>query len=154
MNAPDPRAEPPVASWSQAGIGTYSVYRDGAIERECWTPEGREVVTESIVGATARVERFGARMLFRDSRRAFLSIEGPHVAIAVRINNYPNVAASVQRFADQINELAHQLAPTSDTAEPHASIPAQLVDLAHLRDTGVLTNEEFESKKRQLLDEL
>jgi hypothetical protein len=104
------RRGPAVAKWSQPGLGTYRVYPDGTIERECWTPAGREVSAESIIGATARVERSGARMLFRDTRQAFLTIQGPRVTISVRINNYMNMAASVQRFATQVNELANQLA--------------------------------------------
>ncbi len=104
--------------------------------------------------ATARVERSGGRMLLRDTRRAFLSIQGPNVAISVRINNYVNVAAAVRRFAEQVNELAQQLGPAPTPTGAAVPIPTQIAQLAQLRDTGVLTNEEFEKKKRQLLDEM
>jgi hypothetical protein len=142
-----------VAEWSQAGLGTYRVYEDGAIELEYWTAGGKSVSTESIVGATARVERLGSRKLFRDNRRAFLTIEGPKVAISAEIDNYVNVAASVQRFTAEVNELAHRLAPTS-TASGDVSVPDQIAELAELRDQGVLTNEEFEAKKAELLQRM
>jgi hypothetical protein len=145
---------PAVTEWTQAGLGTYRVYEDGTIEREYWTPTGREVSTESIIGATARIERTGARMLFRDSRQAFLTIQGPHVAVSVRINNYVNVAAAVQRFAAQVNELAQQLAPASAAAGIEVSIPDQIGKLAELRDKGVITDEEFEAKKAELLEQM
>jgi hypothetical protein len=95
-----------VAEWSQPGSPTFKLYDDGTLVRERWTPAGREVLKNSIIGATARVERTGARMLLRDTRQRFLVIQGPQLALSVKINNYVNVAASVQRFADQINRVA------------------------------------------------
>jgi hypothetical protein len=141
----------PATEWSQAGIGTYRVYADGTILREVWTPAGKEVATGSIVGASARVEQFGARMLFRDSRRAFLTIQGPQVAISVEINNYVNVAAGVRRFAAQVNELAQRLASATAASSTGPSVPDQIGRLAKLRDDGILTDDEFEQAKKRLL---
>jgi Short C-terminal domain len=143
-----------VASWSQAGLGTFSVYEDGTIERERFTPAGREVVVESVVGASAQVSRRGGRMLFRDTRRWFLTIAGPDVAIAVEIANYVNAAAAVRRFAEQVNEVARRLPPGAQGAGGPAAIPDQLRELAELRESGVLTAQEFEAKKAQLLEEM
>jgi hypothetical protein len=152
--AGDARRGGMVAEWSQAGVGTYRVYEDGAIELEYWTADGKSVSSESVIGATARVERFGSRKLFRDNRRAFLTIQGPQVAISVDIGNYVNVAASVQRFASEVNELAQRLAPPA-TRPPHdASVPDQIAELVELRDQGVLTNDEFEAKKAELLQRM
>jgi hypothetical protein len=141
----------PLATFSQPGQEAYRVYRDGTLERERFTPTGSVLCTESIAGASARVQRFGSRKLFRDNRQAFLTIEGPQVAISTRIANYANVAAAAQRFAQQINELAHGLAPL---AAVQASVPDQLRELAQLREQGVLTDEEFEAKKAQLLQSM
>jgi hypothetical protein len=143
----------PTAEWSQAGLGTYRVYEDGTILREVWTPAGKEVSSGSIVSASARVEQFGARMLFRDTRHAFLTIQGPHVAISVEINNYVNVAAAVRRFVAQVNELAQRLAASRTASPTEPSVPNQIGRLAKLRDEGVLTDAEFEqAKKRRLAD--
>jgi hypothetical protein len=150
----DARRGAVVAEFSQAGLGTYRVYEDGAIELEYWTAAGQSVSVESIVGATARVERLGSRKLFRDNRRAFLTIRGPQVAISVEIDNYANVAASVQRFAAEVNELAQRLAPPTTNAPADASVPDQIAELAQLRDQGVLTNDEFEAKKAELLQRM
>jgi hypothetical protein len=145
---------PATATWSQPGLGTYSLYADGTIERECLTPSGREVVSESVAGATARVSRRGGRMLFRDTRQWFLTIEGPRAAIVVRIENYVNVAASVRHFAEAVNELASRLpVPPAEEGDAEAT-PEQLRRLAELHDSGVLTDEEFEAKKAQLLERM
>ena len=143
---------PTVASWSQPRLGTYSLYADGTIERECFTPSGREVVSESVAGARASVAQRGGRMLLRDTRQWFLTIAGPQVAIVVRIENYVNVAASVLRFAEAVNELAGRLPAGATEEHGAAAIPVQLRRLAELHDSGVLTDEEFEAKKAQLLD--
>lgn len=145
---------PAVASFTQPGLGTYSLYEDGTIERECFTPGGRVLVSESVAGATASVAQRGGRMLFRDTRQWFLTIEGPKVAIEVGIENYVNTAAAVRRFAERVNELAGRL-PAGATEEAAAEeIPDQLRRLAELRDSGVLTDEEFEAKKAQLLERM
>ena len=47
----------PVAEWSQPG-STFWLYDDGTLVCERWTPAGREVLKDSIIGATARVESF------------------------------------------------------------------------------------------------
>ncbi len=45
-------------------------------------------------------------------------------------------------------------APATAPAPPAASVPEQLNQLAELRDRGVITAEEFEAKKAQLLDRM
>jgi Short C-terminal domain len=149
-----PERGPAVASWSQPGLGTYSLYEDGTIECACFTPSGRVLVSESVAGASARVGRRGGRMLFRDTRQWFLTIEGPHVAIAVGIENYVNVAASVRRFADQVNEVAGRLPAGAAQERAAEATPEQLRRLAELHDEGVLTDGEFEAKKAQLLERM
>ena len=143
-----------IATWSQTGLGTYRLYEDGTIELERWTAAGHEVCTESVRGAAARVEESGARMLLRDTRQAFLTIEGPYVAISVRIDNYYNVAASVQRFAADVNELAQRLGPPPSAGAHAPSVTDQLGELAQLRESGVLTDAEFEAMKAQLLERM
>jgi Short C-terminal domain len=140
-----------VAEWSQPGFPTFRLYDDGTLVRELWTPAGQEVLKDSIVGATARVERTGARMLLRDTRRAFLVIQGPQVALSVRINNYVNVAASVRRFAEQINRVAQTLGPDTTGGHPDLSVAEQIRRLSELHAQGVLTDAEFAQAKTRLL---
>ena len=140
----------PVAEWSQPG-STFWLYDDGTLVCERWTPAGREVLKDSIIGATARVKRIGARMLLRDTRRAFLMIQGPQVALSVQINNYVNVAASVQRFAEQINRVAQTPGWDTTGAHPDVSVAEQIRQLSELHDQGVLTNAEFTKAKTRLV---
>ncbi|MCA9779801.1 MAG: SHOCT domain-containing protein [Candidatus Eremiobacteraeota bacterium] len=60
------------------------------------------------------------------------------------------------------NQPAAKSEPAPEKAEPVApapsgggdSIPDQIKKLGQLRDDGILTDEEFETKKRQLLDRM
>jgi hypothetical protein len=141
-----------VAEWSQPGFPAFRLYDDGTLVRERWTSAGQEVLQDSVIGATARVERTGGRMLLRDTRRAFLVIQGPQVALSIKINNYVNVAASVARFAQQINRVAQSLGP--GTAYPAPSAAEQIRQLGQLHDRGILTDAEFAQAKTRLLDDV
>jgi hypothetical protein len=141
----------PVAQWSQPGVPTFRLYDDGTLARERRTPAGEEVSEDSIIGATARVERTGARMLLRDTRRAFLVIQGPHVSLSLEINNYVNVAASVRRFAEQINRLAQTLGADTTGSHPDRSLAEQIRRLGELHEQGVLTDAEFAQAKTRLV---
>jgi hypothetical protein len=140
-----------VAEWSQPGFPTFRLFDDGTLVRERWTPAGREVLQDSIIGARARVERTGGRMLLRDTRRAFLVIQGPQVALSVKINNYVNVAASVGRFAEQINRVAQTLGPDAATGHPDLSVAEQIRQLSELHHRGVLTDAEFAQAKTRFV---
>jgi hypothetical protein len=56
--------------------------------------------------------------------------------------------------AEAVDPAAEPTSPTTSTA-PETDVPdyiAELERLAELRDAGIVTNEEFEAKKKQLLD--
>ena len=55
------------------------------------------------------------------------------------------------RWAEQDAAQAAAAAPPPQAAPAEADYMAELQQLAQLRDAGVLTNDEFEAKKRQLL---
>jgi hypothetical protein len=139
------------AEWSQPGFPTFRLYDDGTLVRARWTPAGQEVSTDSIIGARARVERTGARMLLRDTRQRFLVIQGPRVALSVKINNYVNVAASVRRFAEQINRVAQTLGSNTTGAYPDLSVAEQIRQLSELHNRGLLTDAEFARAKTRLV---
>lgn len=55
------------------------------------------------------------------------------------------------RWAEQDAQAAAAAPPPQAAPPAEADYMAELQQLAQLRDAGVLTNDEFEAKKRQLL---
>ena len=56
-------------------------------------------------------------------------------------------------FVDRLGQAAAEAAPATPS-EPQLSIPEQIEKLDQLRRQGVVTDEEFEAKKRELLDRM
>lgn len=143
------RQQGPVAKYTPTGFGAIRVYRDGTIESKHGSG--------SIIGATARVDQAGSQRIFRDTRQSYLTIEGPQVGISVKLGaNSSGVVAAARKFAATVNKLAQQHGPATAPAPPttEVSIPDQIGKLAELRDKGVLTGEEFEAKKAELLERM
>lgn len=137
-----------VAKFAPGLIGAIRVYRDGTIESRFGNG--------SIIGATARVDQSGSERILRDTRQAFLTIEGPQVAISVKLGANGGIAVGqARKFAATVNKLAQQHSPATAPAPAPApavvSIPDQIGKLAELRDKGALTEDEFEAKKAELL---
>ncbi len=145
-------ARGPVVAKFSPGLTAIRVYRDGTIESKMHG-------SGSIIGATARIDQSGSERILRDTRQAFLTIEGPHVAISAKLGaNSGSVVGAARKFAATINQLAQQLGPAaasapaaSAPAPAEISIPDQIGKLAELRDKGALTEDEFEAKKAELL---
>lgn len=155
--------ERPLASFTPA-LRAIKLYRSGRIEYQ-----GK---SGSITGATARVDSSGSRERFRDTRRVILRIDGPRVAIAAQLP--PNAWQQIQQareFAATINEMATGVAEATPRGEPaprDGATPApttpppprppatldlldQLERLGTLRDSGVLTEGEFQELKARLI---
>ena len=151
-------------------IRSIKVYESGRIEYQ--------KKSGSIIGATARVDSSGTQHRLRDTRRVVLTIDGPRVAIsAVLPAGAPRVHQEARKFAAKVNEMAMRLAGPTPHAEPtlrpeptpvgdpsppqtrpspQGSPPtADLLDnlerLGRLRDSGVLTEDEFQAQKARLL---
>jgi Short C-terminal domain/zinc-ribbon domain len=61
----------------------------------------------------------------------------------------------VQKFSAQIRELASPARrPSPPSATPSQDIPDQIRKLAKLKDDGIISSEEFEAKKTELLRKL
>ncbi len=149
--------ERPVATFAPS-IRSIKLYRSGRIEYQ--------KKSGSVIGATARVESSGDKRGLRDTRRVVLRIEGPRVAIAAGL---PRAAFDVHREAEEfaaiVNEMATRLTAPTPHAEPSPAptVPssrsspatADLLDhlerLGRLRDSGVLTEDEFQAQKAALL---
>ncbi len=145
-------------------IRSIKVYESGRIEYQ--------KKSGSIMGATARVDSSGSHHRLRDTRRVVLTIEGPRIAISAKLPaGAPRVHREARRFAATVNEMAMSLAGLTPRAEPApvdhpgpartalsppGSPPtADLLDylerLGRLRDSGVLTEDEFQAQKARLL---
>lgn len=61
----------------------------------------------------------------------------------------------IQKFSAQIRELASSARrPSPPSAPPSLDIPDQIRKLAKLKDDGIISSEEFEAKKAELLSRL
>jgi hypothetical protein len=142
---------PLVAKFSP-GFTAIRVYRDGTIESKMHG-------NGSIRGATARVDQAGKK------NQTYVTIEGPHVAISAKLTGSSgSEVRAARKFAATVTQLALQLGaaesppPSPPPAQPPAgptsanvSIPDQISKLAELRDKGILTEDEFATKKAELL---
>lgn len=87
-----------------------------------------------------------------DKRELYLTVEGVGFSIVKKLD--PNLdGAKARTFAAKVNGLA--AAQPAAKATPPAAGPGDLLrELAQLRDSGVITAEEFEAKKAELLGRL
>jgi len=89
-----------------------------------------------------------------DHRELYLIVEGVGWAISVAVD--PDQGAKARAFAARINAAGSVAAAAGSTEEPAAAvdIPDQIRQLGALRDAGLLTQDEFASKKTELLERL
>jgi hypothetical protein len=151
------------------GIVAMKLYANGDIEYPSGNQKG------SVIGATARVDQSGSERIFRDTRQAYITIEGPNVSLSQKLSSEGKLAVqSARQFAAKVNQLSQQLAikqqqqPAAQISSgAHAQvrvpaqqawsgsdIPEQIRKLGELRDAGLLTSDEFEAKKAELLARL
>jgi Short C-terminal domain/Protein of unknown function (DUF2510) len=144
-NAPasgTPRKTKPDAKFSP-GFSSIKLYGD-RIESK-WG-------SGSIAGATARVDATGSKRLVRDTRQLFLTIEGPDISVAVKVgSNNALVHKAAREFAAKVNSKAMQLRQRAEVNTPQVDVLEQLERLGRLRDSGVITEDEFASQKARLL---
>lgn len=94
----------------------------------------------------------------KDEREPFLLIEGDGFGFVVDLD--PKKQKEARGFAAKLNAAAGRTAvPDAGSPPPGApgaasgpSIPDQIRQLGELRDQGLLTLEEFEAKKSELLE--
>lgn len=93
---------------------------------------------------------FGLRKK-KDSRELFLMVEGDGFAFVVELD--PKRQKEARAFAAKLNAAAGRVMDEGSTSV-ELSIPEQIRQLGELRDHGMLTPEEFEAKKSELLRRL
>jgi hypothetical protein len=104
----------------------------------------------SLEGAQARIDSRGWR-----GQKTYVIIEGPHVAIARKLSSNSGVARkAAERFVAQVNSAAQRLGPVTSSGVNQPDSLDQLEKLGKLRDSGVISDEEFEAKKAELLKRL
>lgn len=113
----------------------------------------------SIVGATARIDATGSKRLFRDTRQTYLTIEGPDISLAAKMSgNGGLVTRAARDFAAKVNSAAMRSARAAEPTAAGTAIVAdpvqQIRQLGELRDQGLLSPDEFEAKKAELLNRL
>jgi Short C-terminal domain len=128
------------------GLTSIRLYADGTIESSMHG-------SGSVIGANARVDQSGSERIFRDTRQAYLTIEGPQVSIAAKLSSNGGLSVKeARKFAADVNSLAQRLTPKAAAPATSVSVADELVKLKDLRDSGVLSAAEFEAQKQRLLE--
>jgi hypothetical protein len=92
------------------------------------------------LGAAAEIEASSSGSLF--SEMALASMAGRAIGGTASMGRRERVGATPQ---------AHAMSPQSSPGGPARGIAAELRELAELRNSGILTDEEFSEQKRRLL---
>jgi hypothetical protein len=138
----------------QFGDTKFALYPD-----RVKTPKGTHTLTPAV---HASVESAGGYKKKIDKRELYLTIEGEGWSITQQCD--PRKGEKIRSFAHAVNSAVQALhaAPVSDPSAPSVSrAPPPTLDaadaiqkLADLRDAGVLSEQEFEAKKRALLAQI
>lgn len=108
--------------------------------RKGWVGEVFETIPLSKITSVETLSRLGYRVL---------RLHTSHDELAFK--TFEDKAAFDEIYSE-LEQLRHPLAPTSKPAEP--GILDQIGKLGELKNTGILTEEEFQSKKAALLARL
>jgi hypothetical protein len=148
-NRPIAKLNAGYAKVSQSFAGTnFAVYAD-RIE----TPKGTHPLTRAV---HAEVETGGGFAKRRDRRELYLLVEGDDWSVTHQCDR--DRGDKVRRFAQAVNQAVRQLPEATDPSDVQPAAtpdPAEtLKKLAELRDDGLLTQKEFETKKTELLSRM
>jgi hypothetical protein len=96
-----------------------------------------------------------------DQRQLMLQVEDHALGWAFTLPGPANAEVRARTFIQNIDLAVSALAPEADQTQPHADeaqprveaidIPEQIRKLAELRDSGILSDGEFDTKKQELL---
>jgi len=104
----------------------------------------------SLAGVRAHIDSRGYR-----GQKTYVVIEGPHLAIAQRVpSNSGAVRQAAEKFVAKVNSAALRLGEAAPESDGSSDAIDQLERLGKLRDSGVITSDEFEVKKAELLGRL
>lgn len=168
--------EPPVAA-----LGQLAVYRNppvivlptqdgGDMERHAITAatnasvdsaggiaatRGRNLAAKGaatlVIGPLGTLMFGNAKEKIHDGRELYLLANDPEWSFVIPV--HPDLGGDIRMFALAINQVAAaQKAPSASSETSADSTIESLERLVSLRDSGALTDEEFETQKRRLLD--
>ena len=134
------------------GNGSLIEYDDGLVD---YRPTGKLLPAFRV--AIADVRGFSVRKVTRDDKKRLgasslqqvLVVQGLGTTLAEVAVNYGTAQKIEEWF--RAHPLFGSSAPASNQAGPGASLADELAKLAGLRDSGVLTPDEFEAAKSRLL---
>jgi uncharacterized membrane protein YeaQ/YmgE (transglycosylase-associated protein family) len=129
----------PMPVWLTVGIGLAGTWGGGLVAAAIWGWEATTAV--SFVGFIAAILLVVAYRRFVQKR----PIVGPEAF------KFPERGFGIDRFRERRRKLEELTRQQQQARSAGDSVAEQLRKLAELRDAGVLTEEEFETKKQELL---
>jgi uncharacterized membrane protein YeaQ/YmgE (transglycosylase-associated protein family) len=134
----------PMPVWLTVAIGLAGSWGGGAIAAAIWGWDATGAV--SLTGFVAAI------LLVVAYRRLFQGrpITGPEAM------KFPDRGIGIERYRERRQKLEDALRRQQHASQTQSydDVTEQIRKLAELRDEGALTNEEFESKKAELLSRL
>jgi hypothetical protein len=120
-------------------------------------PTLTRMMVGSVLPGTALIPGLAfQKQTVRDTRALFFVLEHPEWARMVQV--HPDYEAALKPVAIAVNQASAQLAHERSQAAPELDARGQALDalrqLGELRDAGVLTEDEFEAKKAELLRQI
>jgi uncharacterized membrane protein YeaQ/YmgE (transglycosylase-associated protein family) len=134
----------PMPAWLTIAIGLTGSISGGVIAVAVW---GRKATSEaSLLG-------FGIAILLVVAYRRFYQrrpVVGPDAL------KFPERGIGIERFRERREKVLHSIRQQQHAqSQQHVNeVNDQIRKLAELHDEGVLTDEEFETKKRELLSQI
>ena len=134
----------PMPVWLTVAIGLVGSWGGGAVAAAIWGWHATTAV--SLFGFVAAILLVVAYRRFYQGR----PITGPEA------RRYPERGVGLDRFRERRERAEHMVrqAQHGQAQAEAQDVTDQLRELAELHEQGVLTNEEFEAKKRDLLSRL
>jgi hypothetical protein len=139
--------EKPIAVFGTGLLGPPVVAR--LYQDEIAVVHGGRIRTEQRI----RYEQIAQVVVRKGLQRSSLIIErtGGH---ALRVDGLGHITAEQAREGIQIRVQDARRSGTSASSASAPSIAAQIRELAELKEAGLITEEEFQTKKRNLLDRM
>ena len=129
----------PMPIWLTVAIGLAGSWGGGAIAAAIWGWDATTAV--SFVGFIASILLVVAYRRFIQKR----PVTGPDAF------KFPERGVGIERFRERRQKMEDLMRQQQQQRSQGESVTDQLRKLAELRDAGVLTDEEFETKKQELL---
>jgi hypothetical protein len=146
-------AEKPVSHGLGVGKGSIIEHPDGSVEYRSTgklLPAFRVVIRDISGFSVRKVTRDDKKRLNASSMQQVLTIQGSGTTLAEVAVNY-GTAEKIEQWFRAHPDFREPTQASTAPAGPGISVADELAKLAQLRDTGVLSPEEFAAQKAKLL---